>query len=65
MGEGLRGPARQACVMLEQLKACQTRPDPRLRTLHRNLPPAEREKVVEFIAEVRSCRPVAQALGVH
>jgi hypothetical protein len=42
--------------MLEQIKACQPRPDPRLRALHHKLPPAEREKVVEFIAEVR-CVP--------
>lgn len=63
----VQGPRRQACAVLEQISACQARPDPCLRTLHHNLPPAEREKVVEFIAEVR--RPctlhAAQAFGVR
>jgi len=52
-GLSVPGARPQACAMVEQIRACQTQPDPYLRTLHYKLPPAEREKVVEFIAQVR------------
>mmetsp|Transcript_10719 Transcript_10719/g.34437 ORF Transcript_10719/g.34437 Transcript_10719/m.34437 type:complete len:286 (-) Transcript_10719:714-1571(-) len=51
-GLSVPGARPQACAMVEQIRACQTQPDPYLRTLHYKLPPAEREKVVEFIAQV-------------
>ena len=48
---------RRAHEIIEQIKADQPLPDLRLLTLHQTLLPGEREKYVEFIAEVHILLP--------